>query len=43
MSDDVDRANDEVQKRLKETLSTIDVEIPVNETGKCLWCGKTNR
>ena len=34
MSDAVDRANDEVQKRLKETLSTIDVEIPVNETGK---------
>jgi len=40
MSDDVDRANDEVQNRLKETLSSVDVEIPVNETGKCLWCEK---
>jgi hypothetical protein len=39
MSDDIDRANDEVQNRLEETLSSIDVqEVPTNETGKCLWC-----
>lgn len=39
MSDDVDRANEEVQNRLKVTLSSVDVEIPVNKTGKCIWCG----
>lgn len=41
MSDDVDRANDEIQLRLKETLKSVDVEIPANETGRCLWCENT--
>ena len=39
MSDDVDMANDEMLKRVEETLSSLkNVDPPKNTTGKCLWC-----
>ncbi len=39
MSDDIDRANEEIQNRLEETLNSIEAEeTPINNTGKCLWC-----
>ena len=38
MSDEIDRANDEVLNRLEETLKSVDTNIIENKTGKCLWC-----
>ena len=38
MSDEIDDANDEVQRRLDATLSNVNTEIPDNDTGKCVWC-----
>ena len=41
MSDEADKANDEVQKQLEATLKSVNTEVPENESGKCLWCEKT--
>ena len=39
MSDDIDRANDEILNRVKVTLGSIKiVDTPKNKTNKCLWC-----
>ena len=38
MSDEIDDANDEVQRRLEATLSNVDTEVPDNDTGRCIWC-----
>ena len=37
MSDEIDDANDEVQRRLEATLSNVDTEVPDNNTGRCIW------
>ena len=40
MSDDIDRANDEVLNRLEATLKSVDsTDANNNETEKCIWCG----
>lgn len=39
MVDDVDRATEQVQKSIEDTLNNIDTTIPKNTTGKCLTCG----
>ena len=39
MVDDVDRANEQVQKSIEDTLKNIDTTIPKNITGECLTCG----
>lgn len=39
MADDVDIANEELEKQLEETLKTFNTEIPTNDTNKCIWCG----
>tara|TARA_R110000744_G_scaffold84603_5_gene165489 strand:+ start:1621 stop:1815 length:195 start_codon:yes stop_codon:yes gene_type:complete len=38
MSDEIDDANNEVQRQLDATLSSVNTEIPDNDTGKCIWC-----
>jgi|TARA_B110000908_G_scaffold171098_1_gene232687 hypothetical protein len=38
MSDEIDDANEELQKQLDATLSTVNTEVPDNETGQCIWC-----
>ena len=40
MADEIDIANDEVQKQLNATLKSVDISIEENNTGKCIWCGK---
>ena len=40
MADELDIANDQVQKSLDMTMRTINVEIKENDTGRCLWCGE---
>jgi hypothetical protein len=40
LADEIDIANDDVQKKLDATLKTIDTNITKNNTGKCIWCGK---
>ena len=40
MSDDIDRANDEVLNRIEVTLKSVNpIDANNNETGKCIWCG----
>ena len=38
MSDDIDDANEELQKQIDATLSNVNTEVPDNETGQCIWC-----
>ena len=41
MADDIDKANDQVQKTLDSTLRAMrknSGEAPKNLTGKCIWC-----
>jgi len=40
MSDEIDDANDEVQRQLDATLSNVKTEVPDNDTGRCIWCDK---
>ncbi len=40
MSDDVDKANEEIQNRLTVSLNSVNTSIENNETGKCIWCEK---
>ena len=39
MADDIDVANEQVQKALDATMKTIQTKIEDNNTGKCIWCG----
>ena len=39
MVDEVDRATEQVQKSIEDTLKNIDTTIPKNITGECLTCG----
>ena len=41
LADEIDNANDEMQKRLNETLKSVDTSVPKNRTRKCVWCGET--
>ena len=36
MVDDVDRANEQIEKSIEDTLKNIDTTIPKNITGECL-------
>lgn len=40
MADEIDVANDQVQKALEMTMKTINTEIKENTTGECIWCGE---
>ena len=39
MADEIDQANDQVQKALDATMRTINTEVKENDTGVCIWCG----
>ena len=39
MVDDVDKATEQVQKGIEDTLKNISTVIPKNTTGECLTCG----
>ena len=39
MVDEVDKANEQVEKSIEVALKNIDTTIPKNNTGKCLYCG----
>jgi|TARA_R110002012_G_scaffold300600_1_gene500478 hypothetical protein len=38
VADEIDVANDEVQKQLDATLRSVNTSIEKNNTGKCMWC-----
>ena len=38
MSDEIDDANEELQKQIDATLSNVNTEVPDNDSGKCIWC-----
>jgi hypothetical protein len=38
--DDVDKANEQVQKGIEDTLKNISTVIPKNITGECFTCGQ---
>ena len=40
MVDDVDKANEQVQKGIEDTLKNISTVIPKNITGECFTCGQ---
>ena len=39
MIDEVDRANEQIEKGIEDTLKNINTTIPKNVTGRCLSCG----
>lgn len=40
MADEIDQANDQVQKALDMTMRTINTTVEENNTGCCIWCGE---
>jgi hypothetical protein len=40
MVDEVDRANEQIEKGIEDTLKNINTTIPKNVTGRCLACGE---
>lgn len=38
MVDDVDKASDEIEKRLEACMRTVNTTVPTNDTNKCIWC-----
>jgi len=38
MVDEIDMANEQVQKALDMTMRTINTTVEQNDTGHCLWC-----
>lgn len=40
MVDEIDLANEQVQKALDMTMRTINTKIAKNDTGLCLWCSE---
>lgn len=40
MADEIDIANDQVQKALDATMRSVNTKIAENDTGKCIWCGE---
>jgi|TARA_R110002126_G_scaffold29217_1_gene96738 hypothetical protein len=39
MADEIDIANDDIQKKLDASLKTVNTSIEENDTGRCYWCG----
>lgn len=40
MADEIDKANDQMEKAMALTMRTINTDIKENETGECIWCGE---
>ena len=40
MADEIDKANDQMEKAMALTMRTLNTEIKENDTGECLWCGE---
>jgi hypothetical protein len=40
VADEIDRANDHIEKAMALTMKTVDTDIKENDTGKCTWCGE---
>lgn len=40
MADEIDIANEQVQKALDATMRTLDTKVKENDTGLCVWCGE---
>lgn len=40
MADEIDKANDQMEKAMALTMKTINTEIKENDTGECIWCGE---
>lgn len=39
MADEIDKANDQMEKAMALTMRTLNTEIKENDTGECIWCG----
>ena len=39
MADEIDKANDQIEKAMALTMRTLNTKIEENTTGECLWCG----
>lgn len=40
MADEIDKANDQMEKAMALTMKTLNTEIKENHTGECIWCGE---
>lgn len=40
MADEIDKANDQMEKAMALTMRTLNTEIKENDTGECIWCGE---
>lgn len=40
MADEIDKANDQMEKAMALTMKTINTDIKENDTGECIWCGE---
>lgn len=40
MADEIDRANDQIEKAMALTMRTVNTKIKLNDTGLCIWCGE---
>jgi hypothetical protein len=40
VADEIDKANDQMEKAMALTMKTLNTEIKENDTGECLWCGE---
>ena len=40
MADEIDKANDQMEKAMALTMRTINTKIKENDTGECIWCGE---
>lgn len=40
MADEIDKANDQMEKAMALTMRTINTDIKENDTGECIWCGE---
>ena len=40
MADEIDKANDQMEKAMALTMRTVNTEVKKNATGKCIWCGE---
>jgi RNA polymerase-binding transcription factor DksA len=40
VADEIDKANDQMEKAMALTMRTINTDIKENDTGECIWCGE---
>jgi len=40
VADEIDKANDQMEKAMALTMRTINTKIKENDTGECIWCGE---